>query len=79
MARLKAKLDSHHEELMVIMKADQEKNEAMMRACVEKTKATDLVAYPEETESEPQHQKSLRKRTRWKLWEHWRTDTRTSI
>jgi hypothetical protein len=38
-----------------------------MKACLEKMKAMDSVAYPEERESEPQHQKSLRNSTRWKL------------
>jgi hypothetical protein len=37
------------------------------------------VAYPEERESEPQHQKSLRNSTRWKLSKYWRIDMRTSI
>jgi hypothetical protein len=51
MARLRDKMDSHHENLMVIMKASREKKEAaMMEACLEKTKAIGLEANPEEIE-----------------------------
>jgi hypothetical protein len=31
---MKAKMDSHHEKLMAIMKAGQEKTETMMEACL---------------------------------------------
>jgi hypothetical protein len=78
-ARLEDKMDSHHEELMAIMKAGQEQIEAMMKACLVKTKATDLEAYPEETKSKLENQEVPKEGPRWKLSEHWRTDMGTGI
>jgi hypothetical protein len=46
----------HHKELMVIMKASQEKIEAMVEVCLEKTELMDLEANPEIIESESEQQ-----------------------
>jgi hypothetical protein len=46
-ARPEAKMDSHHEELKMIMKGGQEKIKAMMEDGLEKTEATDSGANPE--------------------------------
>jgi hypothetical protein len=54
-------MDPHHEQLMVIMKAGQEKIEAMMEACLEKTGAMDLEANPKGIESKLEHQEDPKK------------------
>jgi hypothetical protein len=50
-----------------------------IEVCLEKMEATDLETNPEEIESSQSITKSLRKRPRWKLLEHWRTDVGTDI
>jgi hypothetical protein len=52
-AMLMAKLDAHHERMMVRMDSQPEK----MEACIEKTEATNLEANPEKLESESGQQK----------------------
>jgi hypothetical protein len=55
-ANLDVKMDSHHEEMMALIKPGQGKVEAMMEVCLKKTEAMDLEANPEEIESGLEYQ-----------------------
>jgi hypothetical protein len=60
-------------------KAGQEKIESMMESCLEKTEATHLEGNPEEIVLSQSLRKSVRKRRRWKVSEHWRSNMGTGI
>jgi hypothetical protein len=63
-ARLKAKMDSHHEKFMMIIKASKEKTQAMREACLESEEPTS-----KEMQSIAEHEE-VPKRLYWKLLEH---------